>query len=128
MFQDLHCLTESQLHTRLVALTGEFLDQTDAHAPHIRTCRGGDNIGHRLRDRGGVTGIVASDDRVQQSGVHDRAGTWSRLVKARCESNESIAGHPAVGRLDPHRAGHGCRLPDGSARVRADGQRRFECG
>ena len=52
--------------------------------------------------------------------VH-RAG----LVEAGGQRDQAVAGDPAVGRLDPDRAGDRGRLPDRAAGVGADGERRL---
>ena len=57
------------------------------------------------------------------STVRDTGPTWSRLL---AERDDAVAGHAAVRRLGPDRAGDGGRLADRPAGVGADGERRLE--
>ncbi len=63
---------------------------------------------------------------VQQGRVEHGAGHRADLVQRGGHGDGTVAGNAAVGGLDADRAGDGAGLADGSAGVRAEGQRGFE--
>src|SRR5690606_38829229 len=67
------------------------------------------------------------DDVVQERRVEHRAGDGADLVEARGERDRAVTAHAAIGRLHADGARHVRRLADGSARVRAERERRLEC-
>ncbi len=65
---------------------------------------------------------MAGDDLEEQGGILDRGGERPDLVQAGREGDEAVAGHQAVGGLDPDHPAQGGRLADGAAGVGAEGQ------
>ena len=86
----------------------------------------GDEVLERVRQRGGVAGIVPADHLVQQGRVQHGARDRADLVQRGGHGDGAVAGDAAVGGLDADRAGDGAGLADRSAGVGAEGQRGFE--
>ena len=64
-------------------------------------------------------------DRLEQGGdVGHGAGEGADLVEGRGEGHQAVAGHQAVGGLEPHHPAQGRRLADRPAGVRAQGPER----
>ncbi len=126
MLQDLHGLAKTLLDPVLVALTGQFAHQTNAHTAHVRLHRRADNVRHGIWNRRGITRVVPADGRVEQGSIHHRPRARPGLIQARGQCDQSETRYSAVGRLHPHRAGDSRRLADGATGVRADGERRLK--
>ena len=121
---------ERRQHARLVALaTAQLLDHSDPDALEVagragpRCCH---NLGYRREQRGRVAWVMAGDHLVQQCGVEDRARARAALIQRRRAGHQAVARHRSVGRFDPDGRGQRSRLADGTAGVRADGQRGLE--
>ena len=124
-------LLEPGQHAVLVALAAELGDHADPDAAQVGVGALADRLDERadrLVDRRGVARVVPADDLVQHRGVQHRPGDRADLVERVGQRDQPVAGHPAVGRLHPDRAGHGSRLADRAAGVGAEGERRLERG
>src|SRR5690606_2316163 len=80
----------------------------------------------RAGQGGRVTGVVPTDELVEQRRVEHRARDRAGLVEARGEGDEPVARDPSVGRLDAHGAGDGGGLADRATGVGPDRERRLE--
>ena len=118
-FQGLYRIPHRLVHLRVHAFDEIFLRDADLHALDVLFERRG-KIRHRdVRGRG-ILGIMAGDDIHEDRRIRHVLGDRADLVKRRRERHETVAGDPAVGRLEPHDAAAGRRLADGAARIRAE--------
>ncbi len=126
--QHLEGVGEPRPHPDVVTVPGQLTDHADAHAAQVPAGGGGHHAGYRQLDTGRVQRVMARDGGMQQSGVGDRTGQRPGLVQRAGEGDETVAAHPAVGRLDPDQPAHGRGLADRAARVGADRDRGLESG
>ena len=79
-------------------------------------------------NRGGITDIVAGYDLQQEGTVGHGLAERADLVQGRGIGHQTVAGHPAVGRLQADDPAMGGRLPDGPTGIRTQGAQTFPGG
>ena len=100
------------------AIDAVFLGNTDLEALH-GLATGCHKVRHVIGQRGGILGIMTGHGLQQNGAVLDRLGERTRVIERGGKGDRAPARGPAIGRFDTNRTGEGCRLANGTARIRS---------
>ena len=115
------------LHLGIKALSLEAL----AHHAHPQTSnrlvKGGDVIGHRGLQAGGIARIRAGDHLQQLGRIRNRGSEWAHLVEGAGKGDQAVAADAAIGGLQSHHSAEGGWLANRPTGIGAKGSDALAC-